>query len=833
MRHGLFPTLLGCAFLFISFGAFAQESLFETIGPPDAVDLPEHAVAAQNVRVNRRALQSPRISIDLFGETYIAVRTHINRQKAGQTIWTGYLEGSPVDSVVLVIKGNTASGFIQHGLETYRIGAGPGIESRLFLLDLRSLPPEDGEGVPYGGGDVAQAGASTGGSTMQDLLVVYNQAACNSADPYGDCAQLEADIVTAVADTNAAYAASGIDITLNLAATHKTVYAGSSLSEALSQLTSPTDGFMDEIHAIRDSVGADIVSLVYAGQGCGIGYLNSSASTAFNVTDERCLVGNRSMAHEIGHNQGAHHDRQTVGGGVAGAYNYGYRRCNDGSVDDLGSPFFRTVLSYSCTSAPRVGRFSNPYLNYSGVPQGADPAVDLNRGAWNARTLNERAATVAAFRDSATTEPPSAPGSLSALAGGHDHINLAWSDLSGDETYFVVQHSLDGVSWSNIATLAANTEAVTHNGLAPESTHHYRVRAENSAGSSGYSNRASDTTDPLPASVEDLATGEVAILGAVSGSYVATHDAGSSVESISETHSGGPKKDRKQSYRHAWTFDVFGGAGGVVVSVEAWVSGSEGANFYYSLNGGASRNLMFTVDNTVPAGPQMFTLPPGTSGAVWIEVQDAEQATGESVDSVSVDHIAITSYSDAGEPPAAPSDAAVANTTANSVTVGFSDNSDDELGFELWRATASPGGNCEAGLVVDIVEPHVGMGTVTHTDSSALPQSTYWYWLRSFNGAGDNGDCSNAASGTTPAASVISLSTSGYKVKGEKIVDLAWSGAAGANVDVYRDGSLITTTTNDGTYTDNTGQNGGGTLTYEVCEEGGITSCSDSVSVAF
>ena len=833
MRFKPFPTLFGFLMIAASVGVSAQEALFQIKGPPSSVNLPDHAVAAQTVRVNRRALQSPRISIELFGETYTATRSHIDRQTAGLTVWTGHLDGSPADSVILVIKGSTASGFIQRGLETYRIGAGPANDSRLYMLDLGRLPPEDIPGLPDGGGALTQHEPRSPASTVQDLLVVYNQAACTSADATGNCAQLEADIVTAVADINAAYAASGIDITMNLVGTHKTVYTGTGSSQTLSDLAGTSDGFMDEVHGVRDSVGADIVAMVYDGQGCGIGYLNSGASTAFSVTDEPCLVGNRTMAHEIGHNQGAHHDRQTVGGGSPGAYNYGYRRCNDGSVDDFGSPFFRTVLSYSCSSAPRVGRFSNPNVNYSGVPQGVDPAVDPNRGAWNARTLNERAATVAGFRDSPATEPPNAPGDLNAIAGGYDFIDLTWLDLSSDETSFVIQHSLDGSSWSDIATLAANTEAFTDNGLAPESTHYYRVRAENSAGSSGYSNTASATTDALPASVADTATADVAIQGTVSGSYVATQNSGGAVQTVTETHTGGPKKDRKQSYRHAWTFNVFGGAGGVVVSVDAWVSGSEGANFYYSLDGGVSRSLMFTVDNTVPAGPQMFTLPAGTSGAVRVEAEDAAKTTGEPVDSVTVDYIVITSYSDAGDPPATPSDAAVTGTTASSVTLEFSDNSEDEFGFELWRAAADPGGNCEAGSVAETLDPQTGTGVVTHTDNSVEPESTYWYWARSFNGAGDNGECSNAASATTPAGSDISLSVIGYKVKGVKTVDLTWSGASGASVDIHREGSVIVTTANDGAFTDDTGQKGGGSLTYKVCEAGSPTICSDPATAVF
>ena len=73
----------------------------------------------------------------------------------------------------------------------------------------------------------------------------------------------------------------------------------------------------------------------------------------------------------------------------------------------------------------------------------------------------------------------------------------------------------------------------------------------------------------------------------------------------------------------------------------------------------------------------------------------------------------------------------------------------------------------------------------------------------------------------------------GYKVKGVKHVDLTWSGAT-TNVDVFRDGFLRqANTANDGEYTDNTGEKGGGSYTYVVCETGGTDVCSDPVVVAF
>jgi hypothetical protein len=835
-RVGAALLALGIVF---SGSALAQEALFDYVGPPDATNLPEHAVAGQNVRINRRAVQSPTISLDLFGETYLADRDSVDRSKPGQTVWMGHLQGDSGNTVILTLRGNSASGIIQLDSEFYRIGAGRGPgDNRLYMLDLRLLPPDDAGGLPDGSGPSEPSSSqdvSQDSNTVQDLLVVYNQAGCDAAanSSGSDCSQLEADIVTAVADINLAYSSSGIDITMNLVGTHKTVYTGTNASQTLSDLRGTTDGNMDEVHGVRDSLGADIVAMVYDGQGCGIGYLPASATSAFSVTDEPCLVGNRTMAHEIGHNQGAHHDRTTVGGGTTGAYNYGFRRCSGGGVDDQGSPYFRTILAYPCTSAPRVGRFSNPNVNYSGVPQGVDPDLDPANGAYNARTLNESASYVSGFRASAPTTPPGAPTGIAATAAGPDRIDVYWNDNSDNESEFELQRSPDNSSWSTIATLAANATSHADNGLDPETLYYYQVRARNSAGNSAWDGPASATTQALPPSIDDLAYGEVAGKGDVSGTYTATHAPSGAVQSITETHSGGPKHSRRQAYDHDWLFDVFGGAGGVIASVDAWVSGSEGATFYYSTDGGSTLHPMFTINNTSQGTPQTFMLPAGTAGQVRIVVQDASQANGEAVDTVYIDHLVITSHTEAGDPPATPSNMSVTGTTSSSVSVRFDDNSEDEIGFELWRATSDPAGNCAAGSIVDTLPASSGTGSVAHTDNSAAPSTNYWYWAVSFNGAGDNGSCSNAASDTTSAAPAISLSVSGLKVKGVKHVDLSWSGAGTANVDIWRNGSLLTTTANDGAYPDNTGQKGGGSYTYQVCEAGSTSSCSPEQTAVF
>ena len=78
-------------------------------------------------------------------------------------------------------------------------------------------------------------------------------------------------------------------------------------------------------------------------------------------------------------------------------------------------------------------------------------------------------------------------------------------------------------------------------------------------------------------------------------------------------------------------------------------------------------------------------------------------------------------------------------------------------------------------------------------------------------------------------ATAISLSANGYKYRGRYYVDLTWSGAVGANVDIYRDNVLIATVPNNGAYTDFLDKNRG-TFVYKVCETDG-SACSNEVSV--
>jgi hypothetical protein len=78
----------------------------------------------------------------------------------------------------------------------------------------------------------------------------------------------------------------------------------------------------------------------------------------------------------------------------------------------------------------------------------------------------------------------------------------------------------------------------------------------------------------------------------------------------------------------------------------------------------------------------------------------------------------------------------------------------------------------------------------------------------------------------------ITLDATTSKVGDINTVLLTWNGATSTDIDVYRDGILIVTTTNNGSYTDSTGDTGRARYRYQVCEAG-TSNCSNETIARF
>ncbi len=119
--------------------------------------------------------------------------------------------------------------------------------------------------------------------------------------------------------------------------------------------------------------------------------------------------------------------------------------------------------------------------------------------------------------------------------------------------------------------------------------------------------------------------------------------------------------------------------------------------------------------------------------------------------------------------------------------------------------------------------------TVSHTYAAG---GTYTVTLTVTDDGGASDSESQSVTVSESTGDGISLTATGYKVRGLQKADLEWSGATSTNVDVYRNGSVVATTANDGFYTDNIDARGAGSYTYEVCEAG-TTTCSNEATVTF
>ena len=233
-----------------------------------------------------------------------------------------------------------------------------------------------------------------------DIAVFYTPAARRIV---GGTTEMEAVIDLMTAETNQAYLDGGVNQQLVLVDREEVEYAeeDGSGSLALGRLRAPSDGYLDEVHAIRDRAGADLVHLI--ADITDVGGI-AQLPGAFGLTCAEC--GSATFAHELGHNMGLLHDRY-VSRSSSFPYSHGYvnqQAFADGAPE---SAHWRTIMSYGkqCRDAgfscDWIMRFSNPNQTYLGDPLGVpgeERTAAVNGPADAVRTLNLTRQSVASFR---------------------------------------------------------------------------------------------------------------------------------------------------------------------------------------------------------------------------------------------------------------------------------------------------------------------------------------------------------------------------------------------------------------------------------------------------
>jgi serine protease len=169
-----------------------------------------------------------------------------------------------------------------------------------------------------------------------------------------------------------------------------------------------------------------------------------------------------------------------------------------------------------------------------------------------------------------------------------------------------------------------------------------------------------------------------------------------------------------------------------------------------------------------------------------------------------------------------------ASTEENQAPTASFTSSCTDLGCSFDGSGSSDSDGSIASYAWDFGDGNTASGsTASHTYAAG---GTYTVTLTVTDDDGATDSASQSVTVEEPVSDGITLSASGYKVRGRHHADLSWDGASSTNVDIYLDGSKIDTTANDGAYTWSSNNRGGASYTFQVCEAGTST-CSDSVTV--
>ncbi|HEY9630927.1 MAG TPA: M12 family metallo-peptidase [Coleofasciculaceae cyanobacterium] len=267
---------------------------------------------------------------------------------------------------------------------TYRLKNAVTLAQPMDSLDHRV--PNKNAAIAYPQDTPSQT-AKTGvddGSTI-DILIVYTSEV-RAAE--GGAIAMQKTIQAAVDEVNQGYANSGIIPRLRLVHTTEVNYAESGNSDLdLARLQNKSDGYLDDVHTIRNTYGADIVSMVVKNsEAGGNSYTMNQVvpefeAYAFSVVQIDNVKTRFSLGHEIGHNLGAAHDRTHADSDAAFADSYGY--ITPSGVGD--------VMSYA---KKRLNFYASPNVTINGETLGKVNESNV------VRTLNSTRFTAANWRKS-------------------------------------------------------------------------------------------------------------------------------------------------------------------------------------------------------------------------------------------------------------------------------------------------------------------------------------------------------------------------------------------------------------------------------------------------
>lgn len=329
---------------------------------------------------------------------------------------------------------------------------------------------------------------ASGSHSTIDLMVVYTRDARDFMENGSSTNLFIAEIVNR---SQMALDASNVLINLNLVHAVETAYDEdpNNSYQTLNRLTF-MDGYMDQVHQLRDDYQADLVTMfAKVNDTGGLGWIldshSGSPSYAFSLNRVQQLEYTYTMAHELGHNMGNHHSRNqnnspAPAGGGLNEYSTGWRWTGDNGQG------YVSVMTYM-EGDQESPHFSNPDITYEGQPTGSYNGQYAP--ADNARSMNEIRGVLAGYR---TSPVPAAP-TLNSPQNGEEDVSpvteLSWSESVKADNYHLQLSTSSSFSDPLVSETvsAPNTSYQISDSLDHLTTYYWRVRASNDDGTSPYS----------------------------------------------------------------------------------------------------------------------------------------------------------------------------------------------------------------------------------------------------------------------------------------------------------------------------------------------------------
>ena len=387
---------------------------------------PQAGVVEYALTRNQSAAASGDTAIKVtLNHTIVTIHRTGLSMKPDMLVWRGIVEGTGAPATLMWWPGAQMVGVIQHEGRTYSIRCVHGVLHAIVEMSDDRMPPEhasmpqrlradlpslhDDPLVRQGDASILRsvlASLNVAGDKLPpserkgtpktdpapqpllpvevviDVIVAYTK---KVAENYTDVVREVAAL--AIEESNEALRISGLGhIKLRLVHAYQTDYVeeGSHFDHVW-RFADADDGYMEEIHELRNRHHADVAILIVDdNKGCGLATrVYADPDEAFAVVHQDCAVLTYSVAHEIGHLIGARHEINVDRAMTPFPYGHGF----------VNGTKWRDIMSYreSCGGCRRVPVWSNPRVLIDGERAGT-PNED------NARVIAEQAARVAAFR---------------------------------------------------------------------------------------------------------------------------------------------------------------------------------------------------------------------------------------------------------------------------------------------------------------------------------------------------------------------------------------------------------------------------------------------------